>query len=131
MGNFVTAYALLKAFLPTVGFEKVFREAPSNLLQAVPLVTVARFGGADEKVVIDKPAVQVDVFASTADTAEDLAEELRTKLRIYLPRFQYEGAVVTGVGTLSGPQLLPWGSTNVWRVSARYQVVIHQYSGIS
>ena len=130
MGNFVTTYKLLKAFLPTVGFEKVFREVPPNLLQAMPLLTVARFGGTDEKIVIDKPAVQIDVFASSADTAEDLAEDLRTALRIKLPRFEYEGAVVAGVGTLSGPQLLPWGATNVWRVSARYQIVIHQYSGI-
>lgn len=131
MGNFVTAYALLADFLPTVGFAKVFREVPPNLTHAVPLVTVARFGGADKNVVIDQPVVQLDVFASTADSAEDLAEDLRTALRTRLPKYTFGGAVVGRVATFSGPQLLPWSSSNVWRVSARYELTVHQYSGIS
>lgn len=131
MGNFVTAYALLKDFLPTVGFPKVFREAPPNLTHAVPLVTVARFGGVDKKIVIDQPVAQIDVFAATADSAEELAEDLRTAMLTKLPRYQFGGAVVTGAATFAGPQLMPWASSNVWRVSARYQVSVHQYSGIS
>ncbi len=131
MGNFVTAYALLKDFLPTVGFTKVFREVPSNLVQAVPLVTVARFGGADDTATIDKPVVQLDVFASTADSAEEHGEDLRTAMRVKLVKRTFNGAVVGRVATFSGPQLMPWGLTNVYRVSARYQLTIHQYSGIS
>ncbi len=130
MGNFVTAYALLKSFLPTVGFEKVLREVPPNLTHAVPLVTVTRFGGADRKTVIDQPVVQIDVFASTADRAEDLAEDLRTAMLTKLPRYTYGGAVVAAVATFAGPQLLPWAASAVWRVSARYQISVHQYSGI-
>lgn len=131
MGNFVTAYALLADFLPTAGFPKVFREVPPNLVQAVPLVTVVRFGGADEAPTVDKPVMQIDVFASTADSAEELAEDLRTALRTKLPHRVFNGAVVTRVATFSGPQLLPWASSNVWRVSARYQIALHQFSGIS
>ena len=131
MGNFVTAFALLSNFLPTVGFEKVLREVPPNLTHAVPLLTVVRFGGADTAVTIDKPNVQVDVFAATADTAEALAEELRTAMRVKLPKYTYGGAVVGRVETMSGPQLLPWSSTAVWRVSARYQLTVHQYTGVS
>lgn len=130
MGNFVTAYALLADFLPTAGFPKVLREVPPNLTHAVPLVTVTRFGGADRNVVIDQPVVQLDVFAATADRAEELAEELRTAMLIKLPRHEFSGAVVCGVATFAGPQLMPWASTNVWRVSARYQVTVHQYAGI-
>ncbi len=130
MGNFVTAYALLKDFLPTVDFPKVFREVPPNLTHAVPLVTVTRFGGADKNIVLDQPVVQIDVFAATADSAEDLAEDLRTAMRMKLPRYVFDGAVVTGVATFAGPQLVPWSSSNVWRVSARYQITVHQFSGI-
>lgn len=130
MGNFVTAYALLADFLPTVGFTKVFREVPPNLVAAVPLVTVTRFGGANTTVVIDKPVVQIDVFSSTADTAEELAEDLRTAMLVNLVKRTFNGAAVGRVATSSGPQLLPWGLTNVYRVSARYQLTVHQYSGI-
>lgn len=131
MGNFVTAYALLKDFLPTVGFDRVFREAPPNLVHVVPLVTIARYGGADTTAVIDKPAVAVDVFASSADRAEELAEDLRTALRTRLVKHVYSGAVVGAVATILAPQILPWAQTNVWRAGARYQLTIHQYGGIS
>ncbi len=130
MGNFVTAYALLADFLPTVGFKAVYREVPPNLVHAVPLVTVARYGGADDTPVIDKPAVQIDVFAATADSAEDLAENLRTAMRIKLIKRTFNGAVVGRVATILAPQLVPWASTNVWRATARYQLTVHQYSGI-
>lgn len=131
MGTFVTPYNLLAAFLPTAGFPKVLREVPPNLVHAVPLLTVARYGGADTNEVIDKPTVQIDAFASTADRAEQLAEEVRTALRIRLVKYTFGGAVVGRVATISGPQLVPWAQTNVWRASARYQLTVHQYSGIS
>lgn len=131
MGNYVTAYALLKNFLATVGFERVFREVPPNLLTAVPLLTVARFGGVDQGITVDKPRVQIDVFASTADTAEDLAEDVRTAMRTRLPRRTFGGAVVGRVETMSGPQLLPWTASTVFRCSARYQLTVHQYTGVS
>ncbi len=130
MGNFVTAYALLKDFLPTVGFEKVLREEPPNLTHAVPLLIVARFGGADKKIVIDQPVVQIDVFASTADRAEELGEDLRTAMLTKLPGHTYGGAVVTKVATFAGPQIMPWALSAVWRVSARYEISVHQYTGI-
>lgn len=131
MGNHVTAYALLADFLPTVGFERVFREVPGNLSAAVPLLTVVRFGGADTNVVIDRPRVQIDVFASSADSAEALAEDVRTAMHTRLPKRTFGGAAVGRVETMSGPQLLPWAASNVWRASARYQLTVHQYSGIS
>jgi hypothetical protein len=131
VGNYVTAYALLKDFLADVGFNAVFREVPSNLSQAVPLVTVVRFGGVDGPVTIDRPRVQIDVFASSADSAEDLAEDLRTAMRTRLPKRMFGGAVVGRVETMSGPQLLPWSTSGVFRVGARYQLTVHQYTGIS
>jgi hypothetical protein len=73
----------------------------------------------------------MDVFASTADSAEELGEDLRTAMHIKLPGYIFGGAVVTKVATFAGPQLLPWASSNVWRVGARYEISVHQYSGIS
>lgn len=130
MGTFVTPFTLLQAFLPTVGFNKVLREVPPNLVTAVPFVTVARIGGLDQAVVVDRPRVQVDVFASTDDTAEQLGEQLRTALRTGLPHFMHGGAVVTAVATLSGPRLLAWSKSQVSRSTARYEIAVHQYSGI-
>jgi hypothetical protein len=131
MGNFVTAYAMLGNFLPTAGFEKVLREVPPNLPHAIPLVTVARFGGVDTAVTIDQPRVQIDVYASTADRAEELAGQLRTAMRIRLPKYTFGGAVVGRVGTLMAPQLMPYSASGVFKATARYEIVIHQYSGIS
>ncbi|GAA2346954.1 hypothetical protein [Dactylosporangium salmoneum] len=131
MGNFVTAYALLTDFLKFHGHERVFREPPPNLLHAVPLLVVARFGGVDTAVTIDRPRVQVDVYASTEDTAEQLGGTIRTLMRTRLPGRMFGGAVVGQVGTMMAPQLLPYAASGVFKVSARYELAVHQYTGIS
>lgn len=138
MAGYVTAYALLKAFLTDIAatdqaawLGNVHRRPPGNLASSVPLLVVARFGGADTALTIDQPTVQVDVFASTEDTAEQLGETVRAALRTRLPRYVHGGAVVGRVGTLSAPQLIPWSAASVYRTSARYQLTVHQYTGIS
>ncbi|MER7280416.1 hypothetical protein ABT369_38865 [Dactylosporangium sp. NPDC000244] len=130
MGDFVTAYALLADFLPGVGFAKVCRGVPANLSHAIPLVTVARFGGVDTTETLDRPRVQVDVYASTDDRAEELAGQLRTAMRTKLPKYTFGGAVVGRVGTIMAPQLVPYSASGVFKATARYELVIHQYTGI-
>ncbi|GAA2636897.1 hypothetical protein GCM10010399_82530 [Dactylosporangium fulvum] len=137
MAGYVTAYALLKAFLAELGetdqvaaFKNVHRRPPGNLAHNVPLLVVVRFGGTDDKLTIDRPRIQIDVFASTEDTAERLGEDVRAALRTKLPRYMHGGAVVGRVETLSAPQLLPWSASAVFRTSARYQLTVHQYAGI-
>jgi hypothetical protein len=131
VGSFVTAYALLKDFLPTVGFAKVFREPPPNLSHAIPLVTVARFGGVDTAITVDRPRVQIDVYASTADAAEKLGGDIWTAMRTKLPHYVFDGAVVGQVGTVMAPQLVPYSASGIFKVTARYEIAVHQYTGIS
>ncbi|MGI5247771.1 hypothetical protein [Dactylosporangium sp. CA-139066] len=138
MAGYVTAFALLKAFLAEVAvadqagwLKNVHRRPPGNLASSVPLLTVARFGGTDDTITIDRPTVQVDVFASTEDSAEQLGEDVRAALRTRLPRHVHGGAVVGRVETLSAPQLVPWSAASVYRTSARYRLTVHQYTGVS
>ncbi|GAA0719861.1 hypothetical protein Drose_06155 [Dactylosporangium roseum] len=137
MAGYITAYALLKAFLAEIGeadqvavFKNVHRRPPGNLATNVPLLVIARFGGADDKLTIDRPRIQIDVFASSEDAAEKLGEDVRAALRTRLPRYQHGGAVVGRVETMSAPQLVPWSASSVFRASARYQMTVHQYTGI-
>lgn len=130
MGNFVTAYALLAEFFKAHNYERVFREPPPNLRHAVPLIVVARFGGVGTAVTIDRPRVQVDVYASTEDSAEDIGEKVRTLMLTQLPRHTSGGAVVGRVETMMAPQLLPYAASGLFKVGARYQLTVHQYTGI-
>lgn len=127
----VSAYTLVKAFLTDQGWPKVFREPPQNLPYDVPLHVVARFGGADTSITVDQPRIDIDTYAATADTAETIAEQVRAAMRTLLPGYLHGGSVVVRVDTFTAPRLVPWGSGDVYRVNAAYQLRVHRYAGIS
>jgi hypothetical protein len=133
VANYVSTYALIKDLLATLlSIEKVFREPPSNLQFELPLVVVARFGGADRVVTHDVARVDIDYYASTEDTAEAGAESIRTMMRTRTRGRIFQGAAVGRVNTISAPRLLPWeASGNVFRCGAAYEMVVHQYTGVS
>jgi hypothetical protein len=131
MGDYVSTYALLRAFFASIGQTSVFRRPPSNLTLAVPVLVIARIGGNDRTITLDRPRAAIDAYASDEDTAEALGETVRTAMRTKARGFMYGGAVVGDVATFSGPQLLPWNAPNVFKVGASYQIVMHQYSGVS
>lgn len=130
MADYVSTFALLRAFFATLGQEKVYRRPPSNLTTIVPCLVVARIGGNDRIITLDTARVSIDAFASDEDSAEALGEKVRTAMRTGLHGYMYGGAVVGSVGTFSAPQLLPWAASSVFRVGASYQIVTHQYSGV-
>lgn len=132
MGNYVSTYTFLREFLRSVvEINGVYRQPPSNLTTAVPLAVVARFGGADRVVTVDRPRVDIDWYASSEDTAETGAETIRTALLTHLRGWMYGGAVAGKVTTMSGPTLRDWdASGSVFRCHAAYELTIHQYTGV-
>lgn len=131
MAGYVSTYALLKDFLTSVLGITTFRQVPSNLAYDVPLAVVARFGGSDRTITLDVARVDIDYFASTEDTAEAGGELIRAAMRTRLHGRMYGGAVVGRVETFTAPRLLPWDAPDVYRCNAGYQIVTHQYVGIS
>lgn len=131
MAGYSSVYALLKQFLAEIGYVKVFREIPSNLANDVPLFVVQRFGGVDRGNWLDIARVDIDTYASTPDKAEGIAEEVRAALRTRLVRYQFDGSAVSKVETMSAPHLLAFDATNVYRVTAAYQLTISRYAGVS
>lgn len=131
MAGYVSTFALLRTFFAGLGLEKVYRQPPSNLTLIVPCLVVARFGGGDRTITLDTARVSIDAFAADEDTAEALGETVRAAMRTKLHGYTFQGAVVGTVQTFSGPQLLPWDAPSVFRAGASYQIVTHQYSGVS
>lgn len=130
MADYVSTFALLKAFFATLGQTSVFRRPPSNLTLIVPLLVIAGSGGSDKTITLDTARVSIDAFTADEDSAEALGETVRTAMRTKLHGFQFGGAVVGKVETFSRPQLLPWSASNVFRCNSAYQVTTHQYSGV-
>lgn len=101
-------------------------DVPSNLDYIVPLVIVSRFGGTDRVLSLDSPRVDVDCFAATRDTAKALGEKVRRAIRVVLPRQILGGAVITRTATFSSPTVVAWASGPVRRVTAAYELGVHQ-----
>jgi hypothetical protein len=132
MAGHVSAYAFTKAYLATLGYEKVYREAPANATSTVPFHVVARFGGGKQVVTVDLPRIDIDTFASSEDVAEQIASDLDAKILTAMAGFMHGGSVVLRTRTIVSPRLLPWDATgNVYRVGASYELRLHRYLGVN
>lgn len=116
---------LLVAYLNEVTDERVVTDLPSNLDQILPVVRLIRVSGADNDYKLDRPIVDVDVFAKDRAEAFGLARRVQALLRFELPTITRPGGVVTAVSTIVGPRWLPDTNTNLRRVQATYEVVAH------
>jgi hypothetical protein len=94
-------------------------ETPADLEELLPVIRIERGGGADERF-SEHPRVFVDVFASTADKARTLANNLRDALLAL--RGTVNGAVIRNVRCDSGPSRQPWANPAVHRRGATYTV---------
>lgn len=115
-------------------YKNVTNEVPTNVVDLIrtdPVVVVARVGGADRKLTMDEPRLDVSVYAGSRDAAKMHGNLIWTALRT---RFRgYTNAVVTVglVGTVQAPIIVPYDSRNVIRKSVgSYTVPLHQYSGV-
>lgn len=110
---------------------------PDNWRFTAPLVHVQRgqdFG--DETLSLDVALLDVNVYSVVADHARALGEQIRTLIRLTLPRHTFaSGLFVTGTQTVLAPCWLPFRdpgasnrsavSTGVARRGATYRVVLH------
>ena len=116
---------LLVTYLGDALAVRVVTDLPANLQQVLPLVQVARIGGADD-VVLDAARVDVDVFATGRGAAVELAERCRGALRFGLAGQVVDGVTVYRVRTGEGPAWRPYEDTaGVRRFGAVYEITTH------
>lgn len=131
MKPFPSIEKLMVAYLPTVtgihcttelphDFQNV--DGPTGLL---PVTFVERISGADLDPRLDRPIVDIDVYAGDRGQGQDLAELIRMDLRFNLPGKVFGGAVFTRVRTVVAPRLLPHANPRVKRFSANYELLLH------
>jgi hypothetical protein len=99
-------------------------ELPANLAAAVPLVEVARIGGADRDHSIDAATVDVHAYEASRPAARTLALQVRTLLRYQLAGLPLAGGVVLAVNTASGPHWVPYTDVGVRCFTGTYQIVV-------
>jgi hypothetical protein len=118
---------LLVAYLHTKTSLRVVTDLPANLDEILPVIRVTRISGADRDYRLDRPIVDVDVFAADRAGASALSGQVRDLLRNQL---QYGDAVqptgvVTSVETIAGPRWLPDPNTSLRRFNATYELCVH------
>lgn len=123
---------LLKTWLTDVlGYPNVTYRVPTNLMTVMPVVVVARFGGADDTLTLDKANMDYDVYAADEDAAEAQAEHIRRELRLHLTGYQFGRTVVSKVETIAAPQERPYDSrATAWRYGGSCRIHLHQYAGL-
>jgi hypothetical protein len=122
---FVDVERLLVIWLSGRLGRRVLTDLPGDLAGQVPLVQIARYGGADERPGLDTVLLDVDAYGANRGSAVALAEAARHALRFALPGEQLDRAVVTRVDTLEAPSLRPYDNTDVRRFGATYRLILH------
>lgn len=129
--RFVSIEKLLVAYLPTITGVPATAELPHDFQNPdgptymLPVVFVERISGADLDPILDRPIVDVDVYAGDRATAHEIAETIRTDLRFNLPGAVVGGAVITRTRTVVAPRILPHANPKVRRYSANYELLLH------
>lgn len=132
--RFESIEKLLVAWLPdhTSGAH-VLTELPHNFqdenspTQLLPVVAIDRISGAEltASPMLDRPVVDVDVYAGSRGQAQDIAEQIRHAFVWLLPGQRIGGSVVTRVRTIVAPRVLPHANRLVRRYSANYEFLLH------
>jgi hypothetical protein len=124
---------LLVAYLNSSLDVRACTELPAadQLNDHLPVVRIRRISGADRDYRLDRPVVDVDVFAASRPAAAALSGQVRVVLRDDL---QYADAVqptgvVTSVTTIVAPRWLPDPDTSLRRYSATYELCVHALTG--
>lgn len=107
---------------------RVVTDLPADLLGALPLLQIARFGGGDVAPGLDEVLLDTDAYGIDRATAVGLAEATRQQLRFVLPGTQIGGAVFTRVDTTQAPSFRPYDNTALRRFGASYRLYVHVVS---
>ena len=89
-----------------------------------PLVHIQRTGDGDTRLSLDAAIVDIDVYARIADNARQVAERVRSEVRLHLPAYTLpSGVTVSGTQTITAPAWRP--DPDVYRRGATYRVFVH------
>lgn len=119
--------ALAIAYLHAKTAKRVVTDLPVDLDDILPVIRVTRISGTNRDYRLDRPIVDVDVFAADRAGASALSGVVRDLLHDHLP---YEDAVqptgvVTSVVTIAGPRWLPDPNIRLRRFHATYELCVH------
>lgn len=100
----------------------------TNVVEVQPLITVSRFGGADDGLT-NYPVVGVDVFAGSADEGEPLAARVHQRMltspaviRVSPDRV----VVIDATSTVTSFVEVAWGGDDVRRWTASYRLELRR-----
>lgn len=100
-------------------------KTPADLDSRLPWVLVRRTGGSYDGFRIDRPSVDIAVFALDADTASALALQIQREFHENLARHRHGDAVVSHVRTDTGPHWVPYDNPAIERYEASYAFAVH------
>lgn len=98
---------------------------PVDLTYRLPLVAVARVGGADDTITLDRATVDIDVFASDYRHARDLALDLWARVRRDLPGHTSGTSTVARTRITAAPVRRPWDAPAIYRVGMTAEITAH------
>lgn len=104
-------------------------QAPTGRNFLLPIVVLDRIAGANLDPILDRPVVDIDVYAADRRTAQDISEVIRHFLVHELPgrRIPHRGhgVVITRTRVIVGPRSLPHADSTIRRYSANYEFIAH------
>jgi len=103
-------------------------ELDNNLADELPTVQVQRAGGGDDGFRLDRPVVDVNVYAASRGDASALSHQIRSLLLTELRGAKTDTAVVGYITTISAPSNRPYENTALRRNGATYQMHVHPVS---
>lgn len=87
-------------------------------------VHVTRISGANRSLRVDRPIVDIDVYALDYETSVSVALAIEAWLRAVRNVVTDTGVLLSAV-TVSGPRWLPEPNPALWRRSATYELYVH------
>jgi hypothetical protein len=114
--------ALLAVLAPAFPSGRVVTKTPATIAGTV--IRVHRISGAARNIRVDRPIVDVDVFAADDATASSTARNAQSVL-LSLAGTTVLNGVIQRVSVVNGPRWLPEDNPNLTRYGATYEVMIH------
>lgn len=105
---------------------RVVTDLPADLASVLPVVQVTRIGGRGaHPPILDRPRLDVDVFAATRQAASDICRKIEGKLHT-LRGQAASGTVITDVFVEQGSSWRPYGNPDVRRFGLFVELTIRR-----
>lgn len=97
-------------------------ELPADITETT--VHVTRISGADRSIRVDRPIVDIDVYAADYPTSVNVALAIEAVVRVARSVVTEQG-VIQSASTVNGPRWLPEPNPDLRRRSATYEFYVH------